>query len=230
LRSGGALQGAPPLAFNARGSSANLRRNSRQQAPLPDFSADAVANPHSPYRARLSCARLETQETPMSSMSNNDGGGDSVRRAERNRANAEKSTGPRTPDGKRRSSQNAIKHGLYAKSPIIRGEDADALAQLRHAFADDLCPFGATEWEAVEDAADAAWRKRRYRRIEAEIFERAFAEADGYAAVGAADNHGGSDPDRIAGGPPAPEVDGGLGSSNPSPQPSHFGGGATFPP
>jgi hypothetical protein len=112
-----------------------------------------------------------------------------------------------------------VEQGNLGRRTIIRGEDADALAQLRHAFADDLCPFGATEWEAVEDAADAAWRKRRYRRIEAEIFERAFAEADGYAAVGAADNHGGSDSDRFAGGSPAPEVDCGLGSTNPSPQP-----------
>jgi len=36
-----------------------------------------------------------------------------------NRANAKKSTGPRTPDGKRRSSGSAVKHGLLSTHAII---------------------------------------------------------------------------------------------------------------
>jgi len=40
-----------------------------------------------------------------------------------NRKNAEKSTGPKTADGKAISSQNAVKHGFFAKNDVISGED-----------------------------------------------------------------------------------------------------------
>jgi hypothetical protein len=40
-----------------------------------------------------------------------------------NRANAQKSTGPRTAEGKAASRLNALKHGLDAESLIIPGED-----------------------------------------------------------------------------------------------------------
>ena len=42
---------------------------------------------------------------------------------EANRRNAEKSTGPRSEEGKARSSMNAIKHGLRAEQPVILGEN-----------------------------------------------------------------------------------------------------------
>jgi len=40
-----------------------------------------------------------------------------------NRANAQHSTGPRTPEGKTASSMNALKHGADAASVVIPGED-----------------------------------------------------------------------------------------------------------
>ena len=40
-----------------------------------------------------------------------------------NRQNAKKSTGPRTPEGKARSSQNALKHGLLARDAVMADED-----------------------------------------------------------------------------------------------------------
>ena len=40
-----------------------------------------------------------------------------------NRKNAKKSTGPNTPEGKARSSKNALKHGLLARDAVLPGED-----------------------------------------------------------------------------------------------------------
>ncbi len=50
-------------------------------------------------------------------------------RAVRNRANAQRSTGPTSPEGKERSSQNSAKHGLSRRSPcpaFSSGADAEA--------------------------------------------------------------------------------------------------------
>ena len=39
--------------------------------------------------------------------------------------------GPRTPEGKRRSSRNAVKHGVFSRSPVVGGElDRDWLRHL----------------------------------------------------------------------------------------------------
>ena len=48
-----------------------------------------------------------------------------------NRANAQRSTGPRTPNGKTRAAQNALKHGLTATTPVLPDEDPEAFAGLR---------------------------------------------------------------------------------------------------
>jgi hypothetical protein len=47
----------------------------------------------------------------------------SSRKRAANRANARKSTGPRTPEGKARSSRNAISHGIYCQNLLLPGED-----------------------------------------------------------------------------------------------------------
>jgi hypothetical protein len=43
----------------------------------------------------------------------------SVAQIQANRSNAQKSTGPRTPQGKATASQNAVKHGLLAEQVVI---------------------------------------------------------------------------------------------------------------
>jgi hypothetical protein len=48
----------------------------------------------------------------------------SAKKLAANRANAKKSTGPRTPEGKRRSSKNAVTHGMFCNDTVLPGEDA----------------------------------------------------------------------------------------------------------
>ena len=48
-----------------------------------------------------------------------------------NRRNSRKSTGPRTPEGKSKSSMNSVKHGLTAKQVVIPGEDPSEFDEFR---------------------------------------------------------------------------------------------------
>ena len=43
-----------------------------------------------------------------------------------NRRNAQKSTGPRSPEGKAATSRNALKHGLCAEKHLLVDEDDDS--------------------------------------------------------------------------------------------------------
>jgi hypothetical protein len=91
----------------------------------------------------------------------------SAKQVAANRHNALRSTGPRTPAGKRASKLNAIKHGLRANEVVIPGqEDPAEFRELVQSFYDDLRPQGCTESCYVDDIALAEWRLRRARRVE----------------------------------------------------------------
>ena len=83
-----------------------------------------------------------------------------------NRKNAKKSTGPRTNEGKARSAQNALKHGLLARDAVLPDEDpADFDRQLCD-LEDTIEPKNALEFELVRQIVDAQWRLRRLTRLE----------------------------------------------------------------
>ena len=88
---------------------------------------------------------------------------------EANRRNAQNSTGPLTPEGKAISSMNALKTGIDAESSVIPGEDAAALAALTERFYHDCQPQTEIESLLVDNIIRAAWRLRRFDRIDAEI-------------------------------------------------------------
>lgn len=90
----------------------------------------------------------------------------SEKKALTNQNNSLRSTGPSTPEGKERSSQNAIKHGLLSKIVIVEGETLDAYDVFRDAVFDDMQPQGAMETLLVEKIINYAWRLRR--AVEAE--------------------------------------------------------------
>ncbi len=86
-----------------------------------------------------------------------------------NQENAQHSTGPRTAEGKQRSSQNALKHGLCALDPLIPGEDPEAFQEHFCEIELDLQPASAIESNLVEQIADVSWRLKRLSRIEAAV-------------------------------------------------------------
>ena len=89
---------------------------------------------------------------------------------EASRINGAKSKGPATAEGKERSCQNAIRHGLTAERLVlIDQEDAEEFRLYIEAFMADLAPRGATEEALAERIAVANWRLRRAERLEADM-------------------------------------------------------------
>ena len=96
----------------------------------------------------------------------------SSKQLQANRANARKSTGPRTQVGKARSRLNSRKHGLTAKKLIMVGEHAEDFEELRSALVEQYDPQSALEFELVERLAGILFRLRRV-----PFFERAILDA-----------------------------------------------------
>jgi len=95
-----------------------------------------------------------------------------------NRANAANSTGPRTPEGKLRSSQNARKHGFAAASfAVIRLEDLNEVAALREDLVALYRPVNSQELFAVERIALAQQTILRAARLEAGFFSLCLGES-----------------------------------------------------
>ncbi len=94
----------------------------------------------------------------------------SIRKIEANRRNAQRSTGPTTPEGKARVARNALKHGLLARDVIIVAGDGKENAAAFHRLLDELYeeyePAGATEQLLVQNMAVNRWRKWRVLRAE----------------------------------------------------------------
>jgi hypothetical protein len=84
-------------------------------------------------------------------------------------ANAKLSTGPRTEPGKQRSSLNALRHGLTARTAVLLTEDPDAYQHHIQQFLDEYQPATQTETQLVHEIANTAWRLNRIPFLEAEL-------------------------------------------------------------
>jgi hypothetical protein len=89
---------------------------------------------------------------------------------EANRRNAEKSTGPKTENGKTVSKLNALKHGLLAQTVVVCGhklkESTNEFKKLCQDFYTDLNPVGPLEEMLVDQIISLTWRLRRARTAE----------------------------------------------------------------
>jgi hypothetical protein len=85
------------------------------------------------------------------------------------RINGAKSQGPVTPEGRARSSQNALRHGLSSLHVVIPGENPAEFEELRESYLDLFQPSSIPELELAETMAAARWRLRRITRIETEL-------------------------------------------------------------
>ncbi len=78
-----------------------------------------------------------------------------------NRSNAKKCTGPKTREGKFKTSLNAFKHGLYSKNFIIKTEDAAVFEDFSKSFIDEFQPSTPSELELLQQLISVAWRRHR---------------------------------------------------------------------
>lgn len=90
-----------------------------------------------------------------------------------NRANAQNSTGPLTPNGKACTSQNALAHGAFARSPDERYH------AFRAPILTDLNPKSAVERFLADRIADLMYRLERLAGLERAAFEREGNDQDG---------------------------------------------------
>jgi hypothetical protein len=87
-----------------------------------------------------------------------------------NRRNAQKSTGPKTPNGQAISKANALKHGILSQEVVVQGrcikEKFGEFTDLRQRFLEDLKPVGPLEEMMVDKIVTTYWRLRRALKAE----------------------------------------------------------------
>src|ERR1039457_2456346 len=96
-----------------------------------------------------------------------------------NRANAQKSTGPRSVEGKSASRFNALKHSIDAATIVIPGEEPADYDALAAHYLHEYRPQSASESFHVDTMLRADWHKRRLQNVEADLYHTILAESPG---------------------------------------------------
>lgn len=87
--------------------------------------------------------------------------------------------GPKTPQGKRRSSMNALKHGRYARSLfVLRHEDHAAFEHLVDIIARAFLPQSEFEYHLIRQLAAIEWRLQRVLSLDSSLLDTEFAATD----------------------------------------------------
>jgi hypothetical protein len=110
---------------------------------------------HLKYLTSLAILKLEETNMPSDLQS------------ETARANGAKSRGPKTPEGREKSSRNAIKHGFTSNSiMVLDSESPDRFHEILNDFYTTYQPASAVEKDLVEEMVAARWRIRRMWSVE----------------------------------------------------------------
>ncbi len=88
------------------------------------------------------------------------------KRVAANRQNAQRSTGPKTEEGKATVSLNALKHGLSAQKPVLPDEDPKLFQELSERLQVEFQPVGEIEMALVKLISLKLWRLARLGGIE----------------------------------------------------------------
>ena len=94
----------------------------------------------------------------------------SEKQLQANRNNALLSTGPKTEQGRKRSSMNALRHGLTGQVTTMTDEERAAHHQFSQALIHSLAPVGAMETQFAQRIATDSWRLNRASAIEDNLF------------------------------------------------------------
>jgi hypothetical protein len=106
-----------------------------------------------------------------------------------NRANALKSTGPKSAEGKARVSRNAVRHGLRSSRAVLQAEEEPQFESCRDALVAEFKPRTVEEQMLVQSMALSQICQRRVWAMQTEALEEAISQqplAAGGAVVRAA--------------------------------------------
>lgn len=87
------------------------------------------------------------------------------------RANGAKSHGPSSPEGKQRSSQNALQHSLLARCVVLEGESLNNFELLMQQHVRRFQPADGVEFGMVEEMCAAYWRLHRAWAVETRMLD-----------------------------------------------------------
>jgi hypothetical protein len=88
-----------------------------------------------------------------------------------NRRNAQRSTGPRTSEGKAASRWNSLRHGLAAEQPVLPHEDPAQYHRVRGELIETWQPANAQELMLVDQVARGWLRMNRAARFETALLD-----------------------------------------------------------
>ncbi len=98
----------------------------------------------------------------------------SERKLAANRENAQRSTGPRTPEGKSICAQNASRHGKLADEVLLACEDRKQFIRYSRRYHREFQPVGHLEKSLVNDMVAASWRRDRLGVLEARLIDHSY--------------------------------------------------------